>query len=80
MRKEIVDAELNQVTGGETIVTDYDRAVRFTTLCKMSYIKEGISTDDVYDYVRKLLRENPNMSEEAFDTLAREQLKSKGWI
>ena len=79
MRKPLNEKELDQVAGGEVIVSDVYNKVKFTTLGELDKLK-NCTPDEAYDYVRQLLRANSTMSEQEFDSFAKAQLKAKGWI
>ena len=77
---ELSEEELDQVTGGETIVQSKYNRVLFTTINKYGTFKNGATANDVDGEVRALKNQNPNLSEEEFDTLARNHLKGLGMI
>lgn len=79
MKMQINDNELENVVGGTVIVSRDYMNVGFSTLGEM-YSLKNCTYKQARDYVDDLLADNPKLTNEEFDKLAKQKLQAKGWI
>lgn len=79
MREELNEQALDQVVGGTVIISKDYMTVGFSTTREKFSLK-NCTFKQVRNYIDDLLEENPNLSNAAFDKLAKDNLKAKGWI
>lgn len=78
MRKEINDAELNDVAGGIVFLSKDYNMVGFSTL--QEDYKLNCTYREARDLRDDLLEANPGISDSDFDVLVKNAFISKGWI
>ncbi len=79
MREELNEKALEEVVGGTVIISKDYMNVGFSTTREKFDLK-NCTYRQVRNFIDDLLDENPNLSNAAFDKLAKEKLQAKGWI
>jgi len=78
MKRELEELELEEVTGGTVVLSAPMGKVRFTAIGKTYLIKGDIK--QMRNLLLSLYDDNENMNDSEFDTLVRNEFKSRGWI
>lgn len=79
MREQLDEQLLDNVVGGTVIISKDYMVVGFSTI-QEKYNLKNCTYKQIRDYIEDLLDDNPNLSNEEFDLLAKQNLQSKGWI
>lgn len=79
MKKELNDAQVEEVVGGTVIISANYMRVGFVTT-KESYKLKNVTYRDARNYAEDLLDENRHLSDAQFDQLCKQKMAEKGWI
>ena len=79
MRKELEDAQMDNVVGGTVIISKDYMNVGFSTLGE-KYNLKNVTYKDARDYRDELIEQNPQMSNSAFDKFCKQKFFDRGWI
>jgi len=79
MRKELEDAQMDNVVGGTVIISKNYMNVGFSTLGE-KYNLKNVTYEQARDYRDKLIKENPQMNNATFDKFCKQQFHDRGWI